>query len=253
MKVSRFSVAILALLCWSQPARAQQTMTLQIHNGFVNLKTDNVPVSRVLAEWARIGSTTILNGDRIAGPPVTLELINVPERQALEILLRDVAGYMLTARTPGSVGLSAFDRIFILPTSTPPRTPATTTAAPRPFMPPPPAAVQVEPGDGAAGAAASNPLPGAPRAPGRVAFPPPPRTTPNAPPQASPDGSPPIVLPGFDPEPAETAPALPSPAPTTPTNPFGIPNGSSSTPGVIAAPARAPEQAPPQEQEEQQN
>src|SRR5262245_38661848 len=102
MKIARFAAATLVLLGLNQPARAQQSMTLQIQDGFVTLKTENVPVSRVLAEWTRVGGTRILNGDRVTGPPVSLELNHVPEQQALEVLLRDVAGYLVTARTTGS-------------------------------------------------------------------------------------------------------------------------------------------------------
>ena len=52
---------------------------------------------------------------RVAGAPVTLELTDVPERQALDIVLRSVAGYMLAPRRAGSPGASTFDRIMILP------------------------------------------------------------------------------------------------------------------------------------------
>ena len=78
----------------------------------------------ILQEWARLGGATIVNGDRVTGPPVTLELTGVPERQALDIVLRSVAGYIVAPRPVGSQGVSAFDRIMILPTSVAPRAPA---------------------------------------------------------------------------------------------------------------------------------
>ncbi len=71
----------------------------------------------ILAEWSKIGGTNIVNGERVTGAPLTLKLVDVPEAQALEIILRSVAGYMAAPRgqTPGA---SRYDRILVLPTST---------------------------------------------------------------------------------------------------------------------------------------
>ena len=40
----------------------------------------------------------IVNGERVAGPAVTLELQDVSERQALDVLLRGVSGYIVAPR-----------------------------------------------------------------------------------------------------------------------------------------------------------
>jgi len=40
------------------------------------------------------GQTRIVNVDRLSGPPVSIELTNVPEAQALDTLLRAVSGYL---------------------------------------------------------------------------------------------------------------------------------------------------------------
>jgi hypothetical protein len=120
--------AILAAVCvLAQPAYAQQ-LTLEIQNGLVTLDARNVPVRQILAEWTRVGGTIVVNGERVAGAPVTLTLVDVPEKQALEIVLRNVAGYMAVARADLDTGASLFDRILVLPTSTAP--PATAAAAP---------------------------------------------------------------------------------------------------------------------------
>jgi hypothetical protein len=111
------------LLSWVVPADARQSVTLEFSAGKVNLSAQNVPVRAILAEWARLGGAIIVNGDRVVGPPVTLELDGVSERQALDILLRDVAGYMIAPRPAGSNGAAAFDRVVILATSTAPRNP----------------------------------------------------------------------------------------------------------------------------------
>jgi hypothetical protein len=68
-------------------------------------------------------------------------LNNVPEGQALDIILRSVAGYMAAPRAAAEPNASLYDRIMILPTSTAPRVtasaPVNTPALPT-FAPPPP-------------------------------------------------------------------------------------------------------------------
>jgi hypothetical protein len=144
------------LLAVASPAQAQQSVNLQFANGLVSLRAQNAPVRAILAEWARLGGATIVNADRVAGAPVTLELTNVPESQALDIVLRNVAGYLLGPRRAGTSGVSAYDRIMILPTSVAPRNPAPAPpppiAAARPVLPRPPAPrlpQQQPPDDGA--------------------------------------------------------------------------------------------------------
>lgn len=106
-----------AVVVWAVSASAQP-LTLEFRDGRVSLDATAVPVRTVLAEWARLGGTKVVGGDRVTGTPLTLRLENVPEAQALEIILRQVAGYMAAPRRAGSVGASAYDRILVLPTST---------------------------------------------------------------------------------------------------------------------------------------
>jgi hypothetical protein len=119
MKAVFLAAAVVLLLSPAQ-AGAQQ-MKLELKDGRVTLDAHNVPVRQILAEWARLGGAKIVNGEKVAGAPVTLQLTGVPERQALDIVLRSVSGYMLASREIGTPGLSAFDRILILPTSVAPR------------------------------------------------------------------------------------------------------------------------------------
>ena len=58
----------------------------------------NATLRQILAEWARVGQTKIVNAERVPGGPMTLELTNVPEVEALEILLRSAGGYVLAPR-----------------------------------------------------------------------------------------------------------------------------------------------------------
>jgi hypothetical protein len=113
---SRSIAAMLVLLCGAVPA-SSQVLSLEFHDGHVRLTAENVPVSRILGEWARVGGTQIVNGERVPGPPVTLQLEDVPERLALDIVLRGAAGYMAKTRDTASPGASAFDKILVLPVS----------------------------------------------------------------------------------------------------------------------------------------
>lgn len=122
-----FAAAVIAGVLGATPAAAQE-LKLSMANGRVTLVARDVPVRQILAEWARIGETRIVNGDKLAGPPVTLELVDYPEGRALDLVLRQAAGYMAAARPANSPGVSLYDRILILPTSRPPA--ATVAATP---------------------------------------------------------------------------------------------------------------------------
>jgi hypothetical protein len=108
--------ALPVLLLLSTLTASAQDLALEIENGRVRLDVRNVPVRTILEEWARIGHTTIINSASITGGPVTLQLIDVPERGALEVLLRDVSGYILKPRED-EFGKSLYEQILILPPS----------------------------------------------------------------------------------------------------------------------------------------
>jgi hypothetical protein len=144
----------LAILALAWPAHAQQ-MSLQIKDGRVSLEANAVPVRQILAEWARVGGTKIVGADKITGAPLTLHIVNMPERQALDIILRNVAGFMAAPRLASAApGVSAYDRILILATSSAPAPapaaangrPNTNTAAGR-RLPPRPPNLQPSPAD----------------------------------------------------------------------------------------------------------
>ncbi len=143
----RAAVTVLALFA-ALPASAQQ-LSLDIRDGLVTLQATNVPVRQVLAEWARVGGTRVVGGDRVTGAPLTLSLEGVPEAKALDIVLRGAAGYVAAARSVPGSGRSAYDRIMVLATSTPPAAGASPAASaggramPRAFGAPP----AVEPPD----------------------------------------------------------------------------------------------------------
>jgi hypothetical protein len=118
-------VVVASLTVGASTAGAQ--VTLEFQDGKVRLQAQGVSVSQILAEWARRGRTTIVNGERVAGPAVTLELQDTSEQQALDVVLRGVGGYLVAPREAAVAGTSAFESIYILPTSSRP-----TNAAPLP-------------------------------------------------------------------------------------------------------------------------
>lgn len=229
-------LAATAFLLIAASVDAQQSVALQFNGGRVTLRARNAPVGAILAEWARVGRAMVVNGDRIAGAPVTLELVDVPERQALDVVLRSVAGYMLGPRRAGSTGSSEFDRIMILPTSAAPSTPpAPAAAGARPGIVRPP--IVRRPASEPQEVAESEPVDNDETEPANAGL--------------SPD-LPRVVPPGArvpqapSEEAQESEPAEPAAVQTTPSNPFGKPVGSSATPGVIApVPRPQPQQQRP--------
>ncbi|HVG55852.1 MAG TPA: hypothetical protein VM846_15545 [Vicinamibacterales bacterium] len=114
------AIACAAILLGCAASSSAQTVSLQFNNGRVTLNAQNASIRTILAEWARVGGTRMVNHERVNGAPVTLELTDVPERQALEVLLRTAAGYIATART-GEGGASTLSGVVILATSSAPR------------------------------------------------------------------------------------------------------------------------------------
>jgi hypothetical protein len=110
-----FAAAVLVALL---PRPAGADVSLELRDGRVTLSARQASIQQVLGEWARKGRTRIVNLERVAGPPLTLDLTDVPEQRALATLLRSVAGYIAAPRAAFIPGTSIYDRILILPTST---------------------------------------------------------------------------------------------------------------------------------------
>jgi hypothetical protein len=126
--MKRLFVAFALVLAVALPVRAQQ-LTLQIQDGRVTLDANGVPARQILDEWAKVGGTKVVGADKMTGGPMTIKVVNMPERQALEIVLRNAAGFMAAERQPSAPpGASAYDRILILATTSAP-TPGPTNAS----------------------------------------------------------------------------------------------------------------------------
>ena len=118
------AVALSVVAAW--PAGAQN-LKVEFHDGRVSVEAASVPVRTILTEWGKVGGTKIVGADKISGAPITVKLINVTEAQALETILRSVAGYMAAPRNTG-IGASSYDRILVMATTTAP--PPVATARP---------------------------------------------------------------------------------------------------------------------------
>ena len=131
MSITRIALAAFALLLACEASlTAQSNVSVRFEDGRVTLSARNAPLRTILAEWARVGGSKIVNAERVAGQPLTIELSDMSERDALGVLLRSVSGYIAAPRPEQVAGRSSFDRIFILPTSAPVRQAAASAAQP---------------------------------------------------------------------------------------------------------------------------
>jgi len=119
------SALVLCIGSWSASAAFAQQVTITMNNGRVSLKATNATVRQILDEWARVGGTKVVNADKLGGQPVTLTLVDTPEGEALETVLRNAAGYMVSERTDPAPAASRYDRIMLMGRTTP----VTATAA----------------------------------------------------------------------------------------------------------------------------
>jgi len=196
---------------------------LQLQNGRVSIVAKDATVRQILTEWARVGQTKVVNVERIPGGPLTLELSNIPEAQALDVLLRSVSGYMAAPRATAVANLSVFDRIIVMPTVAAPRAGAAPAPAAATFQQPQFAPAAPPPDDDADDPPAANvQMPSPPRGPVFNAFPPPQQVG---------------GAPGVGSVPVQGAPAA-QPAPTFGGTPSAAPGSGVSVPGMMTQPVQ---------------
>ena len=211
------AAAAIGILLAARPAAAGE-LKLTMQNGRVTIMADNVPLRQILQEWARVGQTKIVNADKVSGPNLTLQLVDAPERDALDVLLRSASGYIAAPRPVAVANASFYDRVTIMPTSRAPAATATSMGMPTFQRPPQPIDDSDEPINvGMPPQPQGNPVVG--QFPGMM----PPQMQPGAP--AAPLTSP---RPG-----AVAAPPQPNimPNPYQPIRPPGTPNGRGGGPG----------------------
>lgn len=117
---------------------AHADVQLSLRNGRVTIVAKDATLRQILTEWARVGRTTVVNVDRIPGGPLTLELRDVPEGEALDILLRSLSGYIAAPRTAAASDASVYDSIAVMPTlaQAATRIAGPGASGPAPFSPP---------------------------------------------------------------------------------------------------------------------
>jgi len=125
-------VIVLVALAVSASIAAAGELKLTLEKGRATLIAEDVPLRQILDEWARVGQTTIVNADKLTGPPVTVQLVDRPEGEVLDLLLRSASGYIAAPRDAAApAGPSIFAKVMILPVS---RGPVGTAAVtPPPF------------------------------------------------------------------------------------------------------------------------
>jgi len=128
--LTRLSFVVLLVIATASTASAEVRLTIQ--GGHVTLVAKNATVRQILAEWERVGQTKVVNAERIQGGPLNLELTDVPERQALDIVLRSASGVVLAPRV-AALNLSAFERIIVMPPSVAPASSSAPTPQPPAF------------------------------------------------------------------------------------------------------------------------
>jgi hypothetical protein len=220
----RTTLVAAALSIWGAVApAAAPPVQIAIRDGRVWLKADGATVADVLREWARVGGTAVVDGERLPRTLVSLHLEAEPEQEALEILLRGVGGFVTVGRAASRLdtGASRFERIVVVPSTAQPAATFAATPAVRA------AAVRTEP-------AAPVPAPvytasGAQRVIGSDGLLVPDDQEDAPPVRATPTSIPPGFSPPSGPTPGATPP---TPAPPAP-------------PGVITPPRPGPSVPPP--------
>jgi hypothetical protein len=138
-------VLVAVVMAWCAVSTAYADIQFSIRDGRVVLVANNATIADIMAEWAKVGHTRIVNADKIPKDVVTLELRNVSERQVLDILLRTTSGFIAALRDVGDPNASLFDRIIIMPPSAPPPAVNASVAPQNPRAPAPAMPVQEPP------------------------------------------------------------------------------------------------------------
>jgi hypothetical protein len=105
------------------PAERRLELTFD-GNGYVTLVAQNVSVSEVFAEWARVGGTKIANAEKLPQGRISVQFDKTPESELVKSLVRlskaQNAGSIIAPRLLSApVTPSRLAVINILPTSSP--------------------------------------------------------------------------------------------------------------------------------------
>jgi hypothetical protein len=115
--------AVAALALVTAPAAAQTpaqpagpSLSLVLKDGRVTIRAEQASLRQILAEWERQGQVRFVGIDKLTGGPVTLSVTDMPEKQALEIVMRGVPGYMAVDRVARveAPAASRFDHVVVM-------------------------------------------------------------------------------------------------------------------------------------------
>jgi hypothetical protein len=127
-RIAARSALVGAMLLCTHEAAAQE-LRVDFKDDLVTVVASDVPLLQILQRWAANGDATLVNERAVGNTPVTVQLVGVPQKEALNILLRDVNGYILMPRRETSRGASLFDRMIFTARSTASQSPAARPAA----------------------------------------------------------------------------------------------------------------------------
>ena len=121
---------VIAMMTWVvvvAPIDAADGVDVSFADGRVTVIADQVPLHTILDEWSKLGDTQFVDSkddgdaraaiEQLAPQPIQIHLVDVPEADALRILLRDAAGFIAAPRAEQVAGASRFDRVLVMATS----------------------------------------------------------------------------------------------------------------------------------------
>ena len=128
------AVLLVAVFCAAFAPPVSADVRVSFANGRVTVIAENATVREILQEWSRVGGSTFVDAEKIPGfERMTIRLENQPELDAIDVLLRSVAGYMVAPVDADDAVVSSIARVFILPTSKPVA-----------YIPPPPTDIEAD-------------------------------------------------------------------------------------------------------------
>jgi hypothetical protein len=154
--------ALAVLMVGAAAIASAQQVSITVQDGRVTLKSENASARQILEEWARVGQAKVVNADKVTGPPLTLTLIDVPEKEALATVLRSAAGYAVVDKVTMQPDTSRFEKILVMARTTPVSTVASGPPAAPPAAHSPAAAAEPAAADEPVVVDNEPPQPGAP-------------------------------------------------------------------------------------------
>ena len=115
--LSMKAVALTVVVWLAAGSFAFADVRLSFSDGHVSIVAKDATVGQILTEWAKIGQTKVVNVERMPRAPLSIELENVSEERALEVMFRELSGYMAAPRAIAIPNASRFDRIIVVPAS----------------------------------------------------------------------------------------------------------------------------------------